>query len=60
MPLRHIEHQRADMQIRILRECGGSEGCPLKHWALRRATPHQVIPDPEAIYRPGGQERSSA
>jgi hypothetical protein len=60
VPLRHIEDQRADMQIRMLRECGGSEACPLKHRALRRTAPHQVIPDPEAIYRPGGQERSSS
>jgi hypothetical protein len=60
MSLCHIKHQRADMQIRILCECGGSEACSLKHWALGRTAPHQVIPDPEAIYRRGGQERSSS
>jgi hypothetical protein len=60
MPLCNVEHQRADMQIRVQRECGGDQRGRLKHWAIWRATPHQVIPDPEAINRRCGQERSGA
>jgi hypothetical protein len=60
MPLRHINHQRANVQIRILRKCCCGQRCCLKHWAIRRTAPHQVIPDPEAIDRRCGQERSGA
>ena len=60
MPLRHIEHQRADAQIRAQRQCGGGQRGRLKHGALWCATAHEVIPDPEAINGRCGQERSGA
>jgi hypothetical protein len=60
MPLRNVEHQRADMQIRAQCQCGGGEACCLKHRSIWRTTPHQVIPDPEPINRCCRQERSGA
>ena len=60
MPLRHVEHQRADAQIRVQHQCGGGEACRLKNRAIWGTTPHQVIPDPEPINRRCSQERSGA
>ena len=60
MPLRDIEHQRADAQVRTERQCGGGQRGRLKHGTLWRATAHEVIPDPEAINRRCGEECSGA
>jgi hypothetical protein len=60
MPLRHIEHKRADAQIRAECECSGGQRGRLEHGTLRRTAPHQVIPDPEAINRRCCKPRSGA
>ena len=46
-----IKHQRANTECRVPSECCGRECQRLKDGTLWRATPHQVIPNPDACDR---------
>ena len=47
--LRYVKHKRANGERLIPRECGGRERERLKNRSLCSATPHQVIPNPDAL-----------
>ena len=51
MSLGDIKHQRANAECWVPSECCGGECQRLKDWALRCATPHQVIPYPDTCDR---------
>ena len=51
MALGNIKHQRADAECWVPSECRRRECQRLKDGTLWRATPHQVIPNPDACDR---------